>query len=140
MKKEKYISEDHTRSIVRSIIWRIIGILFLALVTYLVTQSWIVTSLVTIIHHSISILGYYLHERLWLRIDQYKKVKYRSVCRMIVYELIGSVLVLSAITWLITGAVKQTSLITFLYVSNKLWMYIVYDKVWSNLSWRKRAI
>ena len=138
MKKDKYITEDHTRSVVRSIIWRIIGILFLALVTYIVTQNWVVTSLVTVIHHSISVLGYYLHERFWLQIDKYWKVKYRSLFRVLLYEIVYGVLILSTVTWLLTGEVKQATLITCLYIGNKLWIYVVYDKVWNRINWRKK--
>ena len=137
---KKYITEDHTRSVVRSIIWRIIGILFLALVTYIVTQSWVVTTLVTVIHHSVSVLGYYLHERFWLQIDKHWKVKYRSLFRVIVYEIVYGVLILGTVTWLLTGEVKQATLITCLYIGNKLWIYVVYDKIWNQIDWRKKIV
>ena len=140
MKREKYITEDHTRSVVRSIIWRIIGILFLALVTYIVTHNWVVTTLVTVIHHSISVLGYYLHERFWMQIDKRWKVRFRSLFRVILYEIIYGVLILGTVTWLITGEAKQATLVTCLYIGNKLWIYVVYDKVWNRINWRKREV
>ena len=140
MKRDNYNTEEHFRSVIRSVIWRIIGIVFLALITYLVTRSWIVTTLVTIIHHSVSILGYYLHERFWLWVDKYREVKYRSILRVLLYELIYGLLILGIVTWLITGQVKQASLVTCIYIGNKLWIYVVYDKIWNRLSWRRRLV
>lgn len=130
-------SETHTRSLVRSIIWRALSIVVLALITYLVTHSWVITTAITVLHHGLSILGYYLHERFWMQVDKRVKVKARSVLRVILYELIGSLLVLGTISWWITGEVQQATMVTVLYVGNKVWMYLVYDVIWNKIEWGK---
>jgi len=135
--KDSYHTEDHSRSVLRSIIWRVMGIAALALITYLVTQSVAVTTVLTVVYHSLCILGYYLHERFWLKIDQYWETKWRTILRLVLYELIFGVVVLGVLSWLITGQVKQASIITIIYIGNKLWMYVVYDMIWNRISWKK---
>lgn len=132
-----YTHETHTRSLVRSIIWRMMSIVVLALITYLVTHSWMITTMITVLHHGASILGYYLHERFWLHIDKHIRVRARSVCRVVLYELVGSFLVLGTISWLVTGKLEQASWVTALYVGNKVWMYLAYDQIWGNINWGK---
>ena len=59
--------ESRIRSALKSIIWRIAGILILIAVTYAYTREWIQTVLITFIHHGIFIFIFYFHERLWLK-------------------------------------------------------------------------
>ena len=121
----------------KSIIWRIMGILFLALVSYIITGNWIITTLVTVIHHGAFIFGYYAHERFWLWFKYFKNTKWRPILRVILYEIVLGNLVLGLITWIIIGEIKQATAVTLIYTGNKLWMYIVYDKVWEKIKWGK---
>jgi uncharacterized membrane protein len=61
--------ESRKRSIVKSISWRMMGIIVLATVTWLLTQNWEITTAVTALFHIINVILYYFHERLWHRID-----------------------------------------------------------------------
>jgi uncharacterized membrane protein len=61
--------ESRKRSIAKSITWRILGIVILAAVTWFLTQSWEITTAVTVLFHAIRVILYYFHERLWHRID-----------------------------------------------------------------------
>ena len=60
-----YIGEMKRRSWIKSITWRIIGIVVLGAISWLVTHSWEQTSLITFIFHSIRLVLYYFHERVW---------------------------------------------------------------------------
>ena len=130
------IKETHKRSWTRSVIWRIWGIIFLALITYLYTGDWIQTTLVTVIHHATFVVVYYLHERLWLWLKWLRDSKWRSVARVFTYEIILGNVILGVITYLITGEVKTMTAITLTYILNKVWMYVVYDKIWSKIKWQ----
>ena len=61
--------ETHKRSMVKSITWRIIGVFLLGGITWSITRDWKEMTLITVLFHSIRMVMYYFHERLWLRVD-----------------------------------------------------------------------
>jgi len=135
----KYPSkESHRRSVARSVIWRIMGVALLALITYLFTRDWVTTTLVTIIHHSVFILIYYLHERFWLRVKFLRNSRLKPYMRVITYEVILGNLVLGIITYVFTGELQTMTNITLIYISNKYWMYYAYDYIWGRIKWQTK--
>lgn len=129
------MTESHLRSAVKSIIWRILGVLVLATVTFIVTRNWIQTGLITFIHHAMFLVIYYLHERAWQSITSIQGKK-RKILRCFTYEIILGHLVLGVITWLVTGSWLNVTLVTIVYIENKLWIYYVYDWIWEKISWQ----
>lgn len=127
-------TETHIRSMTKSIIWRLLGVLVLAIVTYTVTRNWIQTGLISFIHHGTFLVIYYLHERAWCRITKIQGKK-RRILRAFTYEIILGHLVLGIITWVITGSWLSVTLVTIIYIENKLWIYFVYDWIWDRISW-----
>jgi len=67
-KKKKISFETHTRAWIKSIVWRLFGIVILGAISWIITNSWREMSLITILFHSIRVVLYYLHERIWDRI------------------------------------------------------------------------
>ena len=67
------IIDSHLRSWMKSITWRIIGIVILGGLAWLFTRDWEQTSLITITFHSIRLVLYYYHERAWERISWGRK-------------------------------------------------------------------
>jgi len=130
--------ESHSRSLTRSIIWRALGIIVLALITYIYTQNWITTTLITVVHHGAFIFGYYIHERFWLKIRWLRDSKWKPFIRVITYEVILGNLVLGVISYIFTGSLQQMTLITLTYISNKYWMYYAYDYIWSKVTWQTK--
>lgn len=126
--------ERHYRSATKSILWRILGVIVLATVTYVITRNWIQTGLVTVIHHASFLIIYYLHERAWCRVKNCTGRK-RKIFRAFTYEIILGHLVLGLITWAVTGNWLDVTLVTVIYIENKLWIYYVYDWVWDRVSW-----
>ena len=57
--------ELRSRSAVKSLIWRIVGVIILAAITYAYTNKWVQTGLITALHHGIFLFVFYFHERLW---------------------------------------------------------------------------
>lgn len=129
------VIKSHIRSMTKSIIWRLLGIAILAVITYIFTCSWIQTGLITFLHHFAFVFIYYLHERLWLKINWSERKK-RWV-RPITYEVILGHLVLGFISFIVTGVWPKATLITITYIENKLWIYVVYDWLWDKNSWGK---
>ena len=61
--------ETRKRSFIKSIVWRLLGIAILGLITWTYTKNLEVTTMVTVLFHSLRLMLYYFHERLWERID-----------------------------------------------------------------------
>lgn len=121
----------------KAIIWRAMGILILAIIIYIFTKNWIVSTLITFFHHLAFIFIYYLHERAWLKVTNEKILRWKRWIRPVTYEIILGHLVLGMISFIFTGSWLKVGLITITYIENKLWIYIVYDWLWDKINWRK---
>ena len=148
MKGEREMNDQRKKSALKSIIWRIMGVLVLAAVTYAYTRNWIQTGLITFIHHAMFLIIYYLHERAWQKIVRFDNkhlkisilghpfnISKRKLIRMLTYEIVLGHLVLGIITLAITGSWLNVSLVTIVYIENKLWIYYVYDWIWDKINW-----
>ena len=118
----------------KSAVWRILGILILGLITYAFTGSWVQTTAITFIHHAAFLVIYYLHERMWIWISTRTRLagfyRKRKLFRPLIYEILLGHIVLGLITLIVTGSWLAVSVITPVYILNKLWIYVLYDKVW----------
>ena len=117
--------DSHKNSILKSIIWRLLGILILATITYLYTRSLFKTSLITFIHHGSFLIIFYLHERVWQKV----RIRFKHIIKTITYEIILGNLVLGTITWFITGNWLAVTGITLTYIGIKITIYPIYDKI-----------
>jgi len=63
------------RSWVKSITWRVFGIILLGVVSYSITKSWKAMTTITVLFHGIRLILYYYHERIWERIS-WGKIKH----------------------------------------------------------------
>jgi len=133
------LKETHKRSMTKSIIWRLMGIAILALITYIFTRNWITTSLITFFHHFAFIWIYYLHERLWQLIGNRVTGKKRKILRAFLYEIILGHCVLGSISLIFTDSWSTVTWVTIAYIENKLWIYIVYDKIWEKVRWESNG-
>ena len=69
-KKGRKISlESHARAWVKSIVWRLLGIVILGTISWIITKSWKEMSIITLLFHSFRVILYYFHERVWERIS-----------------------------------------------------------------------
>lgn len=123
------IQDSHLKSIIKSVIWRIIGIFWLATITWIFTHNWIHVSLITFIHHGVFIVVFYLHERVWLKSKI--KPKWKYLFKAISYEIVLGNLILAFISYLITGSVQEMTAITLMYIQSKIAFYYFYDWLWS---------
>ncbi len=60
--------DTRARSWAKSITWRVIGIVILGGISYWITGSWKQMTIITVLFHSIRVVLYYFHERLWTRV------------------------------------------------------------------------
>ena len=130
------MSEKKIRSAVKSIIWRIVGVIILATITYAFTKNWIITGLVTIIHHSVFLIVFYFHERIWLKVKRIQGV-WRKLAKMFTYETLCGNIILGTITYLITGSWKTMTAITLTYIGVKHVIYIFNEFIWERIKWKQ---
>jgi len=131
------MKELKKRSALKSFIWRIVGVILLGIITYGYTGNWITTGLVTVIHHTVFLLVYYLHERMWLKI-QLENMMWRSLAKMFTYETLCGNIILGSITYLITGDWKQMTTITLTYIGIKHGIYVWNEFIWRKIMWGKK--
>ena len=130
--------ESQVRSFTKSVIWRIVGVVILAMVSYFYTRRWITTSWITFLHHGVFLFVYYLNERFWTHVD-YTGFK-RAVIKCICYETILGNLILGVITLLITGDVQKMSQITLTYIAIKHILYVINERwIWDRITLGKSA-
>lgn len=119
-------------SMIKSIIWRILGVFILAAVTYYFTQSRVITSKITVTHHAFFLVVFYLHERLWERIKNINlstSAKRYSIIKSFTYEIILGMGFGGLIVYLFTGEWLKVGQITLSYTAIKLVMYYLYDQL-----------
>jgi len=121
--------DSHKKSMLKSLVWRVIGVFWLASITWIFTRSWITVSKVTFIHHAVFLVVFYLHERAWAKSKM--RSKFKCGIKALTYEIVLGNVILGLITYLITGSVKEMSCITLVYIQSKLVLYYVYDWFWS---------
>ena len=131
------MDELKKRSALKSFIWRIVGVIVLAAVTFAYTGSWITTGLVTVIHHGVFLLVYYLHERAWLKV-KLENMVWRSLAKMFTYETLCGNVILGTITYTITGSWKQMTAITLTYIGIKHVIYVWNEFIWKRVKWASK--
>ena len=133
MKKDTWLGSS-----IKSVIWRILGVIVLAIITYIYTKSWIKTGLVTIIHHGVFLFVYAIHEQLWQKFKRPTGKLTRSLAKMFTYETVCGNIILGTITYLVTGSWKTMTSITLTYIGIKHLLYIWNEFIWNNITrWRK---
>ena len=128
------MDEIKKRSALKSFIWRIVGVVILGTITFAYTGSWITTGLVTVIHHSVFLVVFYLHERIWLKI-KLEDMLWRSIAKMFTYETLCGNIILGTITYSITGSWKQMTAITLTYIGIKHIIYVWNEFIWKKIKW-----
>lgn len=123
--------ETKTRksSLAKSVVWRLMGVLVLASVTYFFTRAWITTTLITVTHHATFVVVFYLHERAWYLVKR-DMGKWRSVVKAFTYEIVLGMLIGGLIVFIYTGEWSKVTTITGTYTVIKLIMYFFYDRIW----------
>lgn len=125
--------ETKVRSSIKSLAWRIVGVIVLGLVTYFYTRKWCSTTWITGLHHGLFFFIFILHERFWLHVN-YTGLK-RKLFKMLTYETILGNFILGIITLIITGDIQQMTYITLTYIAIKHIIYIFNEFIWDKITW-----
>jgi len=130
--------ETVKRSSLKSLIWRIVGVIILGSVTYFYTHKWVTTSWITFLHHGVFFFIFIAHERFWQHVD-FTGIQ-RKLLKMLCYETILGNFVLAIITLSITGNIQKMTQITLTYIGIKHVIYIFNEFIWERILWGTRRI
>ena len=120
--------DNKRRSMLKSIMWRLFGVFWLALITWFFTKNLAQTTLTTVIHHGIFLVVFYLHERAWQKIKMNEK--FRPYLKSFTYEIILGNVILGLITFFVTGDIKKMTSITLSYIFTKIPIYWINERLW----------
>lgn len=116
----------------KSLVWRVMGVLVLAAVTYFFTRHPVITTKVTVVHHAFFLVVFYLHERAWAHVKRIKG-RTRNIVKSIIYEIILGMGFGGLIVFFFTGSFPMVTRVTGTYTVIKLIMYFIYDRIWPEL-------
>lgn len=133
------MEETFKRSISKGIIWRVISIITLAIITYIFTNNFVEVTLITTISTVVFLIVFFIHERLWLKISRPQSELARSIAKMFTYITVTGVIIMSTITYLVTGNVQITTNVTLTYVIVKHIMYVINELIWNKIKWGSRV-
>jgi len=126
-------TETKKRSLTKSIIWRVFGVFVYAAIFFMFTKQWGITLTGTLIHHSVFLLVFFLHERMWIKLK-----KNTHWLKPFTYEIILGMGLGGLIVLFLTGSWKAVTSITLTYTAVKLIMYYIYDKIWGKIKWQTK--
>jgi len=63
------VLDTRIRSLVKSIVWRVTGIVLLGIIAYCITGNFKEMTIITLLFHGIRVILYYFHERIWEKIS-----------------------------------------------------------------------
>ena len=123
---------NHKIAIIKSIVWRVLGVFVLGAVTFFYTRQWVVTTKIALVHHSVFLVVFYLHDILWDKIKKIyllKSTKRLNITKSFTYEIILGMGLGGLIVFLFTDSFPLVTKITGTYTFIKLIMYYYYDQL-----------
>lgn len=61
--------ESHKRTIIKTVVFRIFGVIITFVITYLLTNKVVESGEIAIITNIALMIAYYIHERIWDKVD-----------------------------------------------------------------------
>lgn len=122
------------RHILKAITWRIVGTLDTMLLSWLITGNAMLGLKVGLAELVTKIVLYYIHERVWYKVDVSKfgansDSRKRHVLKTISWRLVGSVDTF-VLGWIISGNPFIGIKISIFEVITKMLLYYLHERVW----------
>ena len=131
----------HKLSMLKSVIWRIMGVFIYAAVFYFFTGKFQLTIKSTLTHHATFLLVFYLHERFYLKI-KIDNPRLKKAIKSFTYEAILGMGLGGLIVYIFTGSWSKVTAITGTYTCIKLVVFYLYDGIYNDIInyYAKRSI
>ena len=146
------MKENHLRSVIKGITWRVIGTLDTIFLSWLFTGSVRTALKIGGIEVFTKIGLYYIHERIWLvfgfgrqAIDDgkgniiRKDYHYRSVIKGISWRFFGTIDTV-IIAFFVTGDYTKAFSIGFTEIFTKVFLFYLHERVWHRIKMGSKPI
>lgn len=125
---------SHLRHITKSITWRILGTLDTILLSWLITGNAMTGLKIGFAEVITKMILYYLHERLWFRINittdgKILASRKRHLAKTFTWRFIGSMDTM-VISWIISGNPFTGLKISFAELITKMILYYLHERLW----------
>lgn len=125
---------SHKRHILKAITWRIVGTLDTMLLAWIISGNPLTGLKIGVAEVLTKMLLYYLHERVWFKINISKEgilreSRKRHLAKTITWRVVGTMDTM-LISWLITGNPWIGVQIGVAELLTKMLLYYVHERVW----------
>lgn len=144
------MKEQHYRSVIKGMTWRVLGTLDTIFLSWLFTGSIETAIKIGAIEVFTKIFLYYIHERIWINSNYGKKTiidfdgkiihkdhHYRSVIKGFSWRFFGS-LDTAVIAFFVTGDYTKAFSIGFAEIFTKVILYYLHERVWHRIGIGKK--
>lgn len=137
------MKDNHLRSLIKGISWRVIGTVDTIFISWLITGNVSIAVKIGMVEVFTKILLFYLHERVWNIIrwgrgnkkDNHK----RSFIKGISWRITGTVDTM-IISFIITGYFPAAIKIGTVEMVTKLILYYIHERIWILIKWGRVPI
>lgn len=130
------MSEDFLikRHLAKTMTWRIVGSIDTMTIGWLVTGDPLIGLSIGGTEVITKMILYFVHERIWLKLDRKNKsknrlYKYRHIIKTITWRVIGTIDTM-LLTWLIAGDPITGLKVGGIEVITKMVLYYIHEKIW----------
>ncbi len=121
---------SHKRHIAKAITWRFIGTLDTILISWFITGNPLTGLKIGFAEVLTKMVLYYLHERLWFKINLDKETtNWRHLAKTVSWRVVGTVDTM-ILAWVISGDPMVGLKVGLVEVITKMLLYYLHEKAW----------
>lgn len=128
------IDKSHKRHIAKAVTWRIVGTIDTMLLAWLISGNPMIGLKIGLSELATKMFLYYLHERVWFKINLSKEgilreSRKRHIAKTITWRMVGTIDTM-LIAWFISGNPFIGLKVGLAEISTKMILYYLHERVW----------
>lgn len=133
------LGRSRKRHIAKAITWRMVGTMDTILLSWLVTGDPLVGLKIGFAEIATKMVLYYLHERMWFKINLSKagiirESRIRHIAKTVTWRAVGTLDTMT-LAWLITGNPMAGVKIGSSELFTKMILYYIHERIWYRLNY-----
>lgn len=129
---------SHKRHIAKAITWRIVGTIDTMFLAWIISGNPLIGVKVGVAEVLTKMLLYYLHERVWFRVNLSKdgrilESRKRHLAKTVTWRLVGTIDTMF-LAWIISGDPMIGLKVGFAEVVTKMLLYYLHERVWYRIN------
>lgn len=130
--------QSYKRHIAKAITWRLVGTIDTIVLSWIISGNPFTGLKIGMTEVFTKMLLYYLHERLWFRINldkngKLKESRTRHIIKSITYRLLGTIDTM-LLAWLISGNPLTGLKIGMAEITTKMILYYFHERAWYKIN------